>query len=602
MVAQSQQPHTSNYPPGYKMEKKESIPLVTEEARMILEEFLRRNTSSTQRQRSATTGTPLEVIYEGLVPPPLVGRSSSYRAASQESILSDYDGPPQNGSTSLTKSLTISASDYNYNKRVIKRESRESGDGTIRKSGRVSSEEALDDSPDMDLGGSESEEDETKPRHKKSFFKRATERLRQSFRKMNKDDEITKIKGSTSKLSDDGNNHKKPNKAKKMKKSRSKELEKELQDIKEKEKHKEKEHRESKKERSGSKLFRRNSKSTMKSPVSSDKALTPNIEVDSASPIRTPTSRSSSMRSVRSASIKVHYEESSDDKKRKSPQRKMSWRDGEAGGVFDNIIHNIRKGLRRRKSKDGSSGSDGSFRRRAKSNIAFEDRIDIERSPVPRRHTASNRNDVTTTTTYRRIVSQEERQEIDIVPSVPTSSSDFAVGQRSRAPSGSAQNGRNSMTLPGLIASRPRSPSHQRRPTVSMVTEEPDEVDSLPFHEKTEKEREEILERVAKRLAAIADNYVLNAQVSPADPSPNMAAAAADERTTMRLNSLERNIVDVLRDRGDEMTESMTLPTGAMSNLASGMVDNLSYGTFDHAMSQVVGQEPGWQQIGVLFQ
>ncbi|KAI0224483.1 hypothetical protein LSAT2_024518 [Lamellibrachia satsuma] len=134
-----------------------------------------------------------------------------------------------------------------------------------------------------------------------------------------------------------------------------------------------------------------------------------------------------------------------------------------------------------------------------------------------------------------------------------------------------------------------------------------------PFNERTEKEKDELYERIAEQLSTIADQYNIDSPNSPdnvsssdgaqdtvAPPIVDLAASgAAGERCKNRVksSSLEKKLGALLRAHGDSADKNMTDAGPVIAEL----VRNASYSKFKQIVNENIGNEPGWQQIAMMF-
>ncbi|XP_064605901.1 uncharacterized protein LOC135470778 isoform X2 [Liolophura sinensis] len=110
-------------------------------------------------------------------------------------------------------------------------------------------------------------------------------------------------------------------------------------------------------------------------------------------------------------------------------------------------------------------------------------------------------------------------------------------------------------------------------------TDHPPGKDSVPFDEKSEEEKEQMYDIIARKLADIADVYVESEAETPKE----------------ELTSLEKKLLDCLRDKGDQINTDMNMSPALQ------MVKNATYSTFQNTVQKAIGHETSVKQIAMLF-
>ena len=173
-----------------RLEKKDSIPAVTEEARWVLEQFLKRELNANHPPLPNKEKQIIREIETIVEHPPPVRRTNSYAehpitfrrtdsyAKSLETELDDQFFSPRN---KPTVTMSFSAADFQQRQKSVQSTS-STLDSLSQDNDRFPITPKSSGSS-RDMSSSESEVDsELGPRKKKSLFRRAAERLRQSFK------------------------------------------------------------------------------------------------------------------------------------------------------------------------------------------------------------------------------------------------------------------------------------------------------------------------------------------------------------------------------------------------------------------------------------
>ncbi|XP_041354667.1 uncharacterized protein LOC121372431 [Gigantopelta aegis] len=127
--------------------------------------------------------------------------------------------------------------------------------------------------------------------------------------------------------------------------------------------------------------------------------------------------------------------------------------------------------------------------------------------------------------------------------------------------------------------------------------------ENIPFDEKTESEKEDVIAKVVQKLIEIGDNIAIQSHSSDSE-SRNRPSTQAQAETTGAsapgddaLSSLEREILECLRVGGDRLSETMEDPTVGLIQEATQSV----YDQFTQTIRQTVGDEVNWHQMALVF-
>lgn len=122
-----------------------------------------------------------------------------------------------------------------------------------------------------------------------------------------------------------------------------------------------------------------------------------------------------------------------------------------------------------------------------------------------------------------------------------------------------------------------------------------------PFSEKSEKEKDELYERIAEQLAAIADHYHLESPESAkSSSSPSIPSPPPPEDQTTLADALAKNSGDT---DPQAMQPDALVPINSLAPkpIVAELVQNASYGKFKELVNEDVGVGVGWQQIARMF-
>ena len=166
---------------------------------------------------------------------------------------------------------------------------------------------------------------------------------------------------------------------------------------------------------------------------------------------------------------------------------------------------------------------------------------------------------------------------------------------------------RSGLRLPGLRVARPRSPGTSGTALISDVVDDGgnsplDDVDygPVPFHERTQEQKEEVYDKIADRLATIADSYTKDDSVKSPDGTAVSAPVDIPQSGAPQpaaISSLERNIAHALREKGDANQQAGEM----MSQVIVDAAKKEGYKIFKNELKKQVNSEPNLQHMAILF-
>ncbi|OWF53166.1 uncharacterized protein LOC110446774 [Mizuhopecten yessoensis] len=145
------------------------------------------------------------------------------------------------------------------------------------------------------------------------------------------------------------------------------------------------------------------------------------------------------------------------------------------------------------------------------------------------------------------------------------------------------------------VAKKGRGSSRRR---LLLGTEE----NPIPFDQLSQDEKNKRIESVANRLAVIADNYVTRAESSQSDNEcQSPTTHRAGRHPPDRLNSIERDLVMELRKEGDRLSETMNMPSLIMPIAIQLVKETDQYNRFTKVVESSLGGTVGWHNVAMYF-
>ncbi|XP_013381289.1 uncharacterized protein LOC106152312 [Lingula anatina] len=664
--------------PGMGAGRSTSIPLVTEEARRVLEHMLQRNL------RTSAPPTPMKqkiIEVEVREEERQQWKRQSYCLASEDQVIDDIENGTYKYRPPVRKAHTVSSSDFNANLREKIRNSRgssiemdldvlENDHTSMQRLTATSTHEQKSTSPsprkDTDFESSSETSDATSvasKKKKKSPFKRATERLRETFRRKKKDNFKNKELSKSAEISRVELNAERieKNKAKKEKKNKPKKSSRwslrkrdSVDSVKS-----------SQAVDLGSTLDSLKSRSTLssfelldKDDILSEKhthtkthyhqELTPSSQsqltnksgsLSSGVILRTENTQQVTDVNDMEHGTKMHKEKTSKVK--------------ESSGAFDNVLKQMKKSSSSLKRKFSKS------EKRKKSSSGTTPQTPSNSAAVAVFHNlpyvASNVEvDGSDKRKVTRVFQQvlERQDSLDDVDGLTMSQMGIDSSQGSTmpvSPMGPPAD-RSQLQLHGLSCHRPCSQYENCEVEIDCDTTErkvrhPDGTvenivshkcqrhhltlqssvvedglvtpgisdDGTAHHDRTHEQKEEMYEKIAQKLAAIADSFVESESTQSDKESPrdrvdsgfggSGEGATAAAPHSHEPSSLELHLGQCLKCHGDRINAQMSYATTqAFSSTVAAIIHHASYNSFKQTLTGYIGSKPEVQQIALLFQ
>ncbi|XP_060069232.1 uncharacterized protein LOC132549326 [Ylistrum balloti] len=128
------------------------------------------------------------------------------------------------------------------------------------------------------------------------------------------------------------------------------------------------------------------------------------------------------------------------------------------------------------------------------------------------------------------------------------------------------------------------------------------DVNSIPFDELSQEQKNKRIESVANRLAAIADNYVTRAESSQSDNEcQSPTGVHSGRQAPERLNSIERDLIMELRKEGDRLSETINVPSIVMPIAMQLVQETDQYNRFTKVVESSLGGTVGWHNVAMYF-